>query len=329
MKKGTRNQILASRPLHIRLITGFPKVLGALLPVLAFVMFSGPSLAAEGVLLGVSGNVSVRYFGTDRPAEIGLRLRPGHVVRSLGGEASGILEDGRMFRVAQDEEYTVPGDLATGPSGLLASRAMDTIRETISRGRGYRDVQPFPEAGGIRLRFPHNAHLLPGDLKFEWKTLESVDRVEITVKSPSPALRFAFMPAKGQSGAFLPPEAPELLPGVRYFWKVREAGSFTGEPLASEIAWFSISEPDRVEEMRSFERAVDVMTFLGEAERNILRAVILISYGLYHRAEGLLREGLENFPDDQGVRYLLAGVHGQMKMPEPAGIISQPPSTPQ
>ncbi len=294
--------------------------------VVALLVSSGPVLAAEGVLLAVWGNVSVQYYGADRPAEIGLRLRPGDIVRSLGGEASGMLEDGRMFRLGQDEEYTVPGDRATGPAGVLASRLMGTIREMVSRGRASTGEGIAPDEGGIRLLYPHNAFVLPEDLKFEWRPVEGVDLMEITVKSPSPIYSQTFMASAGESGAFFPGDAPPLVPGVRYFWWIREVGAGTREPVTSEVAWFTVLEPGRFEDMQGYSSAIDAMDFLGESERDILHAGLLISYGLHHRAEGLLRKGLERFPGDQGMKHLLGGLYMEMKMPEAAKDVLEPRS---
>ncbi len=294
--------------------------------IVALLVFSGPVLAAEGVLLAVSGNVSVQYYGSDRPAEIGFRLRPGDTVRSLGGEASGMLDDGRMFRVAQDEEYAVPGDRAAGPAGVLASRLMGSIRGMVSRGRSFTSGELVPGGADIRLFHPHNAFILPEDLKFEWKPVEGVDRVEIILKSPSPVYIQTFMAAAGESGAFFPREAPPLMPGVRYFWKIRELGAVEREPLTSEVVWFTVLEPARVEDVQGYLKAIDSMDFLGQAERDVLHAGLLISYGLHHRAEGLLRKGLERFPGDQGMRHLLGGLYLEMKMLEAAKDVLEPRS---
>jgi hypothetical protein len=277
-----------------------------------------PAAAAEGVLLSVSDRVEVEVHGAGRPAKTGLRLRPGDVVRSIDGGASGILEDGRLFRVGRGEAYTVPGDRAAGPAGELASRLMDTLRETASRGRGPITGVPEREEGGIRLLYPHNARLLPGDLRFEWEPGEGVDRVEITVKSVFPAYKETFASAAGETGAFLPPDAPPLVPGVRYYWKVEGIEKGTGEPRASELAWFSLLEPGRIREMRSSMEAVEAMDFLEEQGRDVLRASLLVSYGLHHRAETVLKGCLERHPGAPGVTELLGGLYLEMKRIEDA-----------
>ncbi|MCF8063558.1 MAG: tetratricopeptide repeat protein [Deltaproteobacteria bacterium] len=280
---------------------------------LSLTLAAAPATAADGVLLAVSGEVEVETYGVGRPAKVGLRVKAGDTVASRGGEASGILEDGRMFRVNREETWAVPGDRATGPAGTLASRLMSTLRETVSRGRS-------PAAGdgergerGIRLLYPHNARVLSEDIRFEWEPVEGVDRVEITVKSVLPAYKQVFAATAGESGAFLPREAPPLAPGVRYYWKVAGVETGTGDLRASELAWFSVLDPEEGREMRSSMEAVDAMDFLGEPERNVLQASLLISHGLHHRAETILKKCLERHPGDRGVKELLAGLYLKMK----------------
>jgi hypothetical protein len=288
---------------------------------LCLALTAAPAAAAEGVLLSVSGRVDVEVHGADRPAKTGLRLRAGDRVKSSGGEASGILEDGRLFRVRRGETYTVPGDRAAGPAGELASRLMDTLRETASRGRSPTAESPQREEGGIRLLYPHNARLLPGEVRFEWEPVQGVDRVEITVKSVFPVYKETFASTAGESGAFLPREAPPLVPGVRYYWKVTGVEDGTGEPLSSDLAWFSVLEPEEARRMRSTLEALEAMDFLEAPARDVLRAGLLIAHSLHHRAEALLKGCLERRPEDPGVKELLGGLYLEMKRTEAAASI--------
>jgi len=305
--------------LGIRLTRG-PAV--GLAVVLALALFAAPGGAADGVLLSVSGEVDVEVHGARRPAKTGLRLQPGDTVASSGGEASGILEDGRMFRVSQGETYRVPGDRAAGPAGRLVSRLMDALRETVSRGRGPITGGVERDDGRIRLLYPHNARVLPGDVRFEWEPVEGTDRVEITVKSVYPAYKQTFASNDGESGAFLPLEAPPLVPGVRYYWKVEEIEAGMEDRRTSELVWFSVLEPGEARDLRSSMGVIGAMDFLGEPERDVLRAGLLVSYGLHHRAEAVLKTGLERDPGDRGLKELLGGVYLEMKRDEAArGIL--------
>ena len=64
--------------------------------------------------------------------------------------------------------------------------------------------------------------------------------------------------------------------------------------------------------------AIEAMELFGEEDRNILRAALMISYGLYHKAAGILEKSLEKYPQDRGMKELLGGLYIKMKRPEEA-----------
>lgn len=303
MARGRRQRGLRS------LVTVFSLLL-MMLPVRAF--------SADGVLLTVAGKAAVFSHGASRPARACLRVRPGDSIKSLGGDVSGILSDGRMFRVGQNEEYRVPLDTAYGPAGGLATRLMNSIRETLSRGKGVGEGTVENGKREIVPLYPHNAAVLFKDLRFEWELREDVDQVEITVKCPWPVYSLNFLSTSGETGAFLPRDAQELAPGVRYYWKVKGIQTPEGEPYDSDLIWFSILEPELEREMENRMGAIEAMELLGEGDRNILRAALMISYGLFHKAAGILEQCLEKHPEDDGMKEFLAGLYMKMKQPERA-----------
>lgn len=293
---------------------------GRFLAAVALLLCMVPSagMAEEGVILAVTGKAALFSHGASQPAKAGLRLKAGDEVRNLEGSVSGLLGDGRIFRLEQGDSYTVPSDSASGPAGALASRLMDTIRETTSRGRGLTDNGVVRGEREIRLLYPHNAYVLADDLRFEWEHVPGVEQVQVTVKCPSPIYRETFLAEPGETGTSMPLQAPRPIPGVRYFWKVQGAQGEGGEPYTSTLAWFAILEAGRVREMRAAEAAIDEMALLGEEDRNVLQANLLISYGLYHKAAEMLRKGLEAAPGDRGMKEMLGGLYLKMKRREDA-----------
>jgi len=53
---------------------------------------------------------------------------------------------------------------------------------------------------------------------------------------------------------------------------------------------------------------IDTIRNLDENDRDLLKANLLISYGLYHRAAGILKRQLQKSPEDKGIKDLLIGL---------------------
>lgn len=290
-------------------------ILFALIPVL---FFPPPCLSSNGVLLMVKGKVNIRLHGATSPAKTGLRLQPGVTVKSLGGTASILLSNGRMARVEEGASFTLPEEEGEGGQDTMAARLMDTIRETAHRGRGPSIKGMVRGESEITPVYPFNSYVTSGDLRFEWAPLEGLEDIEITIKAPSPVYRYTFRPKAGETSATLPEGATALSPEIRYYWKVNGFHKIKGEPYSSKLCWFAVLGGERSEALKREEQKLDAMPGLDEAARAFLRANLLISYELYHSAVSVLKGVLDQSPDDEGLKELLAGLLLKMKQFEEA-----------
>jgi len=82
--------------------------------------------------------------------------------------------------------------------------------------------------------------------------------------------------------------------------------------------WFAIFGPGESEQLKAEIQKIYDMGGLDEDNRGFLEANLLISYGLYHRAVSILRQGLQRFPEDEGLKELLIGLFLKMKRFEEA-----------
>lgn len=64
--------------------------------------------SSSGVLLMVTGKVTIQSDGSTYPGKSGLRLKPGDKVNSMGGTASVLLSDGKMHQLKKSESFNVP-----------------------------------------------------------------------------------------------------------------------------------------------------------------------------------------------------------------------------
>ncbi|MBW1780584.1 MAG: hypothetical protein JRL30_07575 [Deltaproteobacteria bacterium] len=247
------------------------------------------------------------------PAKTGMRLNPGDTVSSLGGTASVILSDGKMLVVKRDASFTLPADSKAESRETLIVRMMGTVGEISRIGKGPTIKAMVRGVDVVMLVYPFNSCITSDQLRFEWERIEGVEGVEIFLKSPSPAYRYSFTVEPGKNKVSLPKDSPQLLPDTRYYWKVKGTGRTEPEALASKLCWFSILGQEKITKMNAEMSKIDTIRNLDKNDRDFLKATLLISYGLYHRAAGILKRQLQESPEDKGIKELLTGLFKKTK----------------
>lgn len=291
----------------------------ALFIMIWILLFSGSLSSAEsGVVLMVKGSVSVKSGGVETQAKTGLRLKEGDLIKGMDGTASILLDDGRVKVIHKGESYVLQSGGESSTKSPLYARLMETIRETAHQGRGptikgmvrgERDVIPI---------FPHNSFLPPGKIEFRWVPIEGMEDIKIVIKAPMPAYKFSFSVVSGTSLAELPDDAPPLNPNIRYYWKVKGISKTDMDPYSSPLCWFGILSDDKYKEVKDEMEKIDTMSELDRDTKSILKANILISYGLYHSAVDLLSRSMDTSPQVSGIREVLRGVYIKMRRLEEA-----------
>jgi hypothetical protein len=157
-----------------------------------------------------------------------------------------------------------------------------------------------------------------GEIRFEWEPVAGAQSHEINLRAPLPAYAYSFVTGP-EGAAVLPKEAPPLLPGVRYYWKVRPSGTAGVEVFSSALHWFAILEPVEEVRRRLESERLRQIEGLDEESRGILTACHLTAYGLYHEGVNLLLKRLRSHPEDTVARELLRGIYGKMNKPEGVG----------
>jgi hypothetical protein len=270
-------------------------------------------LSATGVLLMVKGKVTVSSHGAAYPAKTGLRLKPGDTINSLGGTVSVLLSDGRMRTVDTGSSFTLSEEQRGDWQDPFVARVMDTIRDTAHRGRGPTTKGMVRGEKEIVVVYPYNSCVLSDELRFEWEGVEGLDDVGVFLKSPSPVYKYSFKAGSGENRASLPEDAPPLVPGHRYYWRVKGFQKTHMKPYASRLRWFAILSPQDTDRSKTEMRRIDAMDGTDQNTKEILRANLLISHGLYHRAVRILRQSLQQLPEDEGLKELLIGLLLKMK----------------
>ena len=277
------------------------------------ILFGSPAFSATGVLLRVEGKVNIKSLKGTSPAKTGMRLNPGDMISSLDGTASVILSDGKMLTIKKGTSFTLPTDDKADPRNTLIVKLMNTIDETTLIGKGPTVKAMVRGDGEVMLIYPFNSCITSDQLWFEWEKIEGVEGVDLFLKAPSPAYRYSFKVEPGKNKATFPKDYPPLLPGTRYYWKVTGSARTDPEELTSKLCWFSILGQEQVKKMNTEMAKIDTIRNLDENDRDFLKATLLISYGLYHQAAGILKRQLQEFPGDKGIRDLLIGLYKKTK----------------
>ena len=274
--------------------------------------------SSSGVLLMVKGKVTIQSDDAAYPGESRIRLKPGDIVNSMGGTASILLSDGKMHQLKKSSSFTVPKKRDDSTQNRLVARLMDTIKETTSMGKGPTVKGMVRGEKEIILIYPYNSFITPEELRFEWEVVEETKDMEVSLKSMSPALKYAFKVEPGKNRVKPPEDAPQLVPDVRYYWKVQGYEKVGNAPYTSKLCWFALPDAEEIGRLKSDLKQLDGMSGLDENDRDLLKANLYISYGLYHQATHILEQSLMKFPEDQGVKDLLRGLFLKMKNIEAA-----------
>ena len=297
----------------------YAKVLICLVSALFLIIAMGTNgYSASGVLIMVKGKVSIQSDGSTHPGKSGLRLKSGDIVNCLGGTASILLSDGKMYQLKERSSFTVPLKKGDRSQDRVVARLLDTIKETTNRGRGPTVKGMVRGEREIILICPYNSFINLDDLRFEWEAMENMENVEVSLKSMSPALKYSFKVRPGKNRATLPQDAPQLLPGVRYYWKVQGFEKVENTPYISKLCWFALPSAEEIERLKADLKHLDGISSLDEDNKEFLKANLYISQGLYHEATSVLKRNLMKFPDDEGLKELLRGLFYKMKKIEDA-----------
>jgi hypothetical protein len=266
------------------------------------------------------GSVEVKPAGgaTDwRPAGPLMSLLGGDTVRASGGGWAVILLTGGRGTIRVESgaaPVVVPppqvGEgkvqkaqaLLAASLGFLSSRAKETPQAVL----GTRSWLKPPA-----VLAPRNGPVLADALRFDWWG-SRLSRYTVQIVGPSGVV----LERAGVTGARLdyPTDAPPLLPGLRYTFRV----SAEGQP--PEEAWFEVLSPARTREVRASLAALEQEAGPAVPSSTLvaLRAGFLAQQGLVHEARRAVLAALEKNRDEPTLHLLLGNLYAQSGLPEQA-----------
>ena len=265
------------------------------------------------------GRVEVRAAGKPdwRVAGPFLALRTGDTVRATDNASVVILLTGGRGTVKVDAANSplVVAPSAAGDGKLQKARAL--VEGSVSFLSATAKEPPkavLSVRAGTKpplILSPRNGPVLPGPLEFEWLG-NRFSRYTVRITGPSGAV----LEKKGVTGARLeyPPDAPALVPGVRYTLQVVPENGPTQE------AYFEVIDEAHARTVR--QNLKELAEGLGpNASPNTLTALqasILAGAGLLHDARLAVMASLARDPDEPTLHTLLGHLYQKTGLAEQA-----------
>lgn len=231
------------------------------------------SASGTGIIVAVTGGVTVHSGGTSRLAAEGRALDAGDtLVVQTGGTCTGFTPDGEPFSLEGPSELR----LAISRNGGVVGRVSSWVRSQLAQWIGARHKQPLVTRSLLR-RWDQEVNvpqpLVPapdGRVRgtgsgFRWAAISGVDAFTIVLVSETDEETERLV--RGQSLTL-----DDLTPGQEYVWKVRaQAGEW-----ATESSWrsFRVMTADEEENLDA------ALEGLGDLEAGAL----LLSSGLHEEA---------------------------------------------
>jgi len=247
-----------------------PMVLIALLLLPAAA--SGEDAATSGIVVSVSGDVTVERADGELQATEGLALTEGdRITVKKGARCSGFTPQGTGFDLDGPAEFLIPngdeGGLVDSVTSWIRMQLADWMGESRRRPlttRGVRDWARVSEAPALILPASGGA-VRPSRVELRWSTVAGVDRYVVTV---APALGDEIVTtARGNSATI-----DALEPGEEYVWRVApDVADWAGSGSWREFRVLTLDEEERLDA---------ALSDMGDLEAGVL----LLSMGLHDEA---------------------------------------------
>lgn len=233
----------------------------------------GSSGSGTGVIVAVTGDVTIHSGGLSRDAGEGLVLEAGDtLVIQVGGTCTGFTPDGESFSLEGPSELR----FAISPEGGVVGHVSNWVKSQLTQWIGAKHRQPLVTRSLLRhwgqeidvplpLVPAPDGRVRASVSAFRWSALSGVDAFTIVLVSETDDEMEKLV--RGQELTL-----DDLAPGQEYVWKIRaQAGEW-----AAESSWrgFRVMA---AEEEESLKAALDG---LGDLEAGVL----LLSSGLHEEA---------------------------------------------
>lgn len=281
--------------------------IGGLMLLLVGIAFAGEP---AGVLVEVKGQVQVRRAHTARwrPARVNTPLYAGDTVR-VGHDSSAAIwfPDGTLRRLSAGARWTVRHAAERRSSmwhevwASLLQRFRPASEKSLTVVAAARTASPKGGTGPVALS-PRNSRVLSDHPEFDWQPVPGAQGYRVTVGF------FDAAPTTWETVVARPPfrypdDAPPLVPGKVYVWRVEAIGA-TG----SDTAWFAIVPPAEARDIRfTLERLQRKVT--DPVAYTVMAACFLETRHCYSDAIALLRRTAGRAPHDPALRNALARLY--------------------
>lgn len=253
------------------------------------------------VLMAQQGDVTVLRSGEALDANFGMHLDQGDEIRT-GADSSAdiVFATGQALQLGANGRLVVQGGEAAAAGGtspeifgsadrllqLKGTRGTSAIGRVRSGGEGAEIIAVSP-------RFSARVGTRP---VFEWSG--GSGEIELTLEHEGAEV-WTGTAVDAQSLQY-PDDAPELVGGSSYSWRVRVADPLAISPAQSQTAFFETMTAEQESEL---DRTLDQLASapVSEATRAVLEASVLFDHGLVDEAIGVMDRAIEVSGEESGL----------------------------
>jgi hypothetical protein len=276
------------------------------------------AVAPLAVLMSCSGPVAI-HRGDDEviKGSFGFALKVGDEVKTgEGGSAEILFEAGNWLQIGANSSIQIKGQRGNKPATEEPKAKEVPSFEIAQNFLKLKDAEGTSALTGLRsgdkdqdlvALSPSQTKVRDGHPAFRWEIADPSTELRLTVYNDA-GVHWQH-DVSGATSLEYPSDAPELSPGVTYSWTLETTDPLAFPPLRTTAAFFEIIASEQTAFVAESLERINSSTDMSENARHFMRASLYFNYGLLDDAITETSTALEDDPENESLRTILARLY--------------------